>query len=125
MNKKESLLNNRATVKRYCQTLQLKDDKELIDKYVQMHSEKHHWKVIRDGIRAVGILEMEIYLKDDKLFMIVEVPLDFEWDQAFDKLKKMPMQEKWEQEMAVFQDARGESSAEKWQLMDLIFYLYD
>lgn len=55
-----------------------------------MHHEDHHWKIIRDGIRAVGILNMEIYLSDNKLFMIVDAPLDFEWHLAFEKLKKCP-----------------------------------
>ena len=49
-------------VKRYCQTLQLKDDPELIAEYRRRHSEGVAWKEIRDGIREVGILEMEIYI---------------------------------------------------------------
>lgn len=126
MNKKECLSDsNSVPVKRYCQTLQLKNDQELIEKYIQMHHEDHHWKIIRDGIRAVGILNMEIYLSDNKLFMIVDAPLDFEWHLAFEKLKKMPLQEEWEKEMSIYQDSSGGSSMEKWQLMDRIFYLYE
>ena len=30
----------------------------------KLHSEECHWKEIRDGIREVGILEMEIYISD-------------------------------------------------------------
>lgn len=126
MNKKWCISHSYSgPVKRYCQTLQLKDDKELIGKYIQMHGEDNHWKIIRDGIRAVGILNMEIYLLDNKLFMIVDAPLDFEWDRAFEKLKTMPLQEEWEKEMSIYQDSNGGSSTEKWQLMDRIFYLYE
>ncbi|MFA7142216.1 MAG: L-rhamnose mutarotase, partial [Candidatus Paceibacterota bacterium] len=73
-------------VKRYCQTLELKDDPELIKEYINRHSELRHWPKIVEGIRAVGILEMEIYLLGTTLFMIVETPLDFEWESAFEKL---------------------------------------
>lgn len=112
--------------KRYCQTLDLKDDPKLIEEYVKYHSREHHWPVINEGIRSVGILEMEIYLLGNRLFMIVETPLDFEWDKAFAKLGTLPKQEEWEEFVAVFQDTLpGFSSSEKWQLMDQIFNLYE
>ena len=62
-------------VKRYCQTLDLKDDPELIAEYRKRHSEAESWPEIRNGIRDVGILEMEIYILGTRLFMIVETPL--------------------------------------------------
>ena len=36
--------------KRYCQTLELKNDPELIKKYVEAHDREHHWHEIREGI---------------------------------------------------------------------------
>lgn len=111
--------------KRYCQTLQLKNDSELIQEYVKRHSEMHHWPEIRDGIRLVGILEMEIYLLGTTLFMIVETPLEFEWEPVFAKLATLPRQAEWEEYMSLFQQAEaGMSSADKWKLMDRIFCLY-
>ncbi len=112
-------------VKRYCQTLDLKDDPVLIQEYILRHNEVNSWPEIRDGIRAVGILEMEIYHFGTRLFMIVETPLDFEWDSAFEKLAGLPRQSEWEEYMSIFQQADATaSSAEKWQLIDRIFYLY-
>lgn len=112
-------------VKRYCQTLDLKDDPALIDAYVRRHSQAEAWPEIRAGIREVGILEMELYILGTRLFMIVETPLDFEWEAAMKKLATLPRQAEWEDYMAMFQLAKpGASSAEKWQLMDRIFYLY-
>lgn len=112
-------------VKRYCQTLELKDDPELIEEYVKRHSEFYHWPEVRNGIRSVGILEMEIYLLGTRLFMVVETALDFEWDTAFERLAKLPRQEEWEKYMAIFQQADpAASSSEKWKLMDRIFCLY-
>lgn len=113
-------------VKRYCQTLDLKDDPTLIAEYVKRHSQAEAWPEIRAGIKEVGILEMELYILGTRLFMIVETPLDFEWSTAMNKLASLPRQAEWEEYMSIFQVAKpGASSAEKWQLMDKIFNLYD
>ncbi|MDL2213915.1 L-rhamnose mutarotase [Bacteroides sp. OttesenSCG-928-D19] len=112
--------------KRYCQTLDLKNDPELIQEYIKRHSAEKHWPVINEGIREVGILEMEIYLLGNRLFMIVETAADFDWDSAFAKLATLPKQAEWEDYMSIFQDAQaGAASNEKWQLMDRIFKLYE
>lgn len=119
-------------VKRYCQTLDLKDDPQLIGEYIKRHSEVEAWPEIRAGIREVGILEMEIYILEmeiyilgNRLFMIVETPLDFEWEIAMAELAGLPRQAEWEEYMSIFQVAApGATSAEKWQLMDRMFYLY-
>lgn len=111
--------------KRYCQTLDLKDDPELIAEYILRHSEAKAWPEIIEGIRSVGILEMEIYQIGTRLFMILETASDFDWDKSFALLATLPRQEEWEDYMAIFQNAKpGSSSSEKWQLMDRIFRLY-
>jgi len=112
--------------KRYCQTLDLKDDQTLIEEYINRHSEKEAWPEIREGIRRVGILEMEIFILGNRLFMIVETPLDFDWDEAFAQLAILPRQQEWEDYMSVFQDAAANAtSTEKWKQMERIFKLYD
>ena len=112
-------------VKRFCQTLDLKDNPELIAEYRRRHSEGEAWGEIIDGIKEVGILEMEIYLVGTRLFMIVETPLDFDWDTAMARLATLPRQQEWEDYMAEFQvAAQGASSDEKWRMMERIFYLY-
>lgn len=110
--------------KRYCQILNLKNDPILIEEYKKRHNKKYYWPEVGKGIRSVGILEMEIYLSDTRLVMIVEAELDFDWDAAFSKLAKLPEQSEWEEYMSVFQMAeKTASSAEKWQLMERIFKL--
>lgn len=79
-------------VKRYCQALDLKNNPELIAEYRKIHSREKAWPEIRAGIRSVGILEMEIYIVGCKLFMIVEAPLDFDWDSAMKRLAQLPRQ---------------------------------
>ena len=112
-------------VKRYCQTMDLKDDPALIAEYRKRHSEGQVWPEILEGIRKVGVLEMEIYILDTRLFMIVETPLDFNWDEAMARLATLPKQAEWEDFMAIFQHCKpGQSSAEKWHLMERMFNLY-
>lgn len=113
-------------VKRYCQTLSLRDNLFLIEAYRKAHSKEESWPEIRAGIREVGILEMEIYILGSKLFMIVETPLNFDWDKAMAKLATLPRQAEWEEYVAKFQQcAEGATSDEKWQMMERMFYLYE
>ena len=113
-------------VKRYVQTMELRDEPALIARYRRAHSREESWKEVRDGIRQVGILEMEVYLMGTRLVMIVETPLDFDWDKAMAELATLPRQAEWEAFVAQFQkcDATA-TSDEKWQMMERIFYLYD
>ena len=112
-------------VKRYCQTLNLKENPELIAEYRKRHLKENAWPEILEGIREVGILEMEIYILGSRLFMIVETPLDFDWDEAMQRLNTLPRQQEWEDYMSIFQQAKpGSSSSEKWQQMERMFKLY-
>ncbi len=112
--------------KRYCQTLDLRADPALIAEYRRRHGRDAVWPEIPEGIRAVGILEMEIYILDTRLFMIVETPLDFDWATAMARLDTLPRQQEWEDCMSVFQLAGpGASSAGKWRPMERMFHLYD
>ena len=113
-------------VKRYCQTLNLKNNPDLIAEYRKIHSREEAWPEIRAGIRAVGILEMEIYIKGCSLFMIVETPLDFDWDEAMEKLSHLSRQQEWEEYVARFQEcAPMSTSSEKCKMMERMFYIYD
>ena len=112
-------------VKRYCQTMDLRDNAELIRKYKEAHDRDHFWDEIKQGIRSVGILEMEIYILGTRLFMIVETPLDFDWDSAMVRLATLPRQEEWETYVAQFQQCNeNTTSDEKWRMMERMFYLY-
>ena len=72
--------------KRFVQTMDLKDDSELIRKYREAHDREHFWDEIKEGIKTVGILEMEIYILGNRLVMIVDAPVDFNWDTAMERL---------------------------------------
>lgn len=55
--------------------MDLKDDPKLINSYIEAHNRYNSWPEIRTGIRAIGILEMELYILGNRLFMIVEPPM--------------------------------------------------
>lgn len=109
-------------MKRYCQTLTLVDNEELIAQYVEAHA--HVWPEIKAGIREVGILDMQIYIRGNVLFMIVDTVDDFDWEKDNARLATLPRQAEWEEYMSRFQQAKKTAtSAEKWQLMERIFKL--
>ena len=112
--------------KRYVQTLTLNSDEEARREYIKWHSQEYNWKEVRDGIREVGILEMEIYILGNMLVMIVDAPADFDWDKAMARLATLPRQAEWEAFVSQFQGCSSEATSdEKWQMMERIFYLYE
>lgn len=109
-------------MKRFCQTLELRDDPELVDAYIREHS--HVWPEVQSGIRSVGILDMQIYAVGNKLFMIMDTVDEFDWNSDNARLATLPRQAEWEAHVAKFQGANPAlRSSEKWLLMDKIFQL--
>ncbi len=110
--------------KRYCKTLKLQGDPELIERYKKAHGIGQIWPEIRQGMKEVGILDMEIYIHESTLFMIMETAADFDHEKAMKELATKPRQGEWEAHMSQFQKTSADASAdEKWQLMDRIFEL--
>lgn len=115
-----------GSVKRYCRTMELKNDSALIAEYEVRHSQPEVWPEVLEGMRQVGILEMEIYRWENKLFMIVETPEDFDWDAAMAKLATLPRQQEWEDYMSIFQQCKeGDTAEDKWKMMPRIFHIYE
>lgn len=72
----------------------------------------------------MGILDMQIYIRDNLLFMIVDTVDDFDWVKDNARLSKLPRQAEWEAYMSRFQQAAPQApSAEKWKLMSRMFSL--
>lgn len=117
---------NPQSTKRFVQTLDLKNDPELIRQYKYYHSKEGIWPEILQGIKECGVLEMEIYLLDNRLFMIVELDIADSWESVMERMGKQPRQQEWETFVAKFQQADNTASSEKkWQLMERIFRLYE
>ncbi len=112
------------TTKRYCLTLQLKDDLKLIEEYEKRHRPENIWKEVTDGIKKVGVIDSEIYRSGTQLFMILTVPEDFDFEKQMSTLAGLPRQAEWEEFMSKFQASDpNASSAEKWVKMKRVFKL--
>lgn len=110
--------------KRYCKTLLLQDDQQLIAAYKEVHAKGNTWPEIGQGMKEVGIIDMEIYLNGNRLFMIMDTVADFDHDKAMAELAKKPRQAEWEAFVSRFQLSSESATAdEKWQLMERIYEL--
>ena len=107
-------------MKRFCQSLDLRDNPEMIEKYVEAHS--HVWPEVIAGQREVGIVSMQIYRTGCHLFMIMDTKDSFDFSRDMARLATLPRQAEWEAYVARFQGCSPDArSDEKWQLMDMIF----
>ncbi|MFC2124768.1 L-rhamnose mutarotase [Bacteroidota bacterium] len=110
--------------KRYCKTLFLKDDPDLIRQYIEIHKPDKIWPEIVAGIYGIGVYEMEIYKSDRQLFMIMEADPGFNHDRDMKDVSSLPRQVEWEEYVGQFQEVYpGSSANEKWVLMDKVFGL--
>ncbi len=109
-------------MRRYCYTLDLKDDPQLIAEY-----EKHHekiWPEITQSIRDAGIEDLEIYRFGTRMFMIMDVNDTFSAERKAAADAANPKVRDWEELMWRFQKSLPEAKAgEKWLPMKQIFSL--
>lgn len=104
--------------------MDLRDDPALIAEYRRRHSEGVIWPEIVEGIKAVGITAMDIYILGTRLVMILETSADLDLDNAMKRLAGLPRQQEWEDFMSVFQQAEpGATSSDKWRDMEQMFSL--
>jgi L-rhamnose mutarotase len=102
--------------------MELRNNAALIEAYKKVHAKGAAWPEITQGMKDVGILDMEIYLNGNKLFMIMDTVADFDHNKAMAELATKPRQSEWEAYVAHFQDTSVEATADqKWQLMERIY----
>lgn len=113
-----------AVHKRYCMVLDLKDDADLIEEYKHYHAPGRVWPEVISSIKSAGIEDMEIYILGNRLFMIMDVNQDFDFDQkALADAANAKVQE-WESLMGKFQlPLKWAKPPEKWLVSELIFKL--
>ena len=112
------------TAQRFCLSLDLKEDPDLISEYIHWHEQEHIWPEIPEGIRSAGIQQMELYRFGNRLFMIIEAGMEFDFERDMKRLAGLPRQQEWEAFVSKYQKSLpGETSSEKWKLMEKIFEL--
>lgn len=109
---------------RYCYACDLKEDAKLIAEYKAYHAEGKAWPEITKSIKDAGIVDMQIYLTGNRMFMIMEV------DETFDAEKKAKMDDdntkvqEWENLMWDYQqELPWAKDGEKWIALEQIFQL--
>ncbi len=110
-------------MKTYGLTLQLKDDAAGIEAYKAHH--RQPWLEALDGLRAVGINEMRIFLLGRRLFMYMETTDDFDPSRDFARyVEANPRAAEWDELMRTFQEPVAEAAAgEWWAFMEPVFDL--
>lgn len=109
-------------MKRFCYTLDLKEDARLIAEYETYH--RAVWPEILHSIREAGILDMQIYRYGNRLFMIMETADDYSPERKAGLDAANPRVQEWENLMWNYQQALpGARAGEKWMPMEKIFQL--
>jgi L-rhamnose mutarotase len=109
---------------RYCLTLSLKNNPDLIRQYEEHH--KKVWPEVMASIKDSGIEQMEIYRLGTRLFMIMEVNDDFSFERKAEMDKNNTKVQQWEDLMWKYQQPLEEATqGEKWILLNKIFDLND
>jgi len=72
--------------RRYCLTLDLKDDPKLIAEYQRYHQKI--WPEITESIKEAGIRDLEIYLRGTRMFMVLEVDDSFSFEKKAEADRK-------------------------------------
>lgn len=105
--------------KKFALLLDLKNDPHLIDEY-----EKYHQKVPDEIVKSItdaGIISLEIYRWENRLFMALVTEDDFSFEIKKQMDEDNPHVQRWEELMWKYQQALpGVNPGEKWQLMERI-----
>lgn len=109
-------------MKRYCKILDLKPDAKLIAEYKVYH--QNVWAEIKDSIIRSGITNMEIYLSNNRLVMLMETGDNFNPELKAQSDANNPRVQEWEELMWKYQQKiPWADENEKWVDTELIFKL--
>jgi L-rhamnose mutarotase len=110
-------------MKRYAQTIELKDAPGIIDRYVEHH--RAVWLEVERGLRAIGIERMLIWRLGRRLFMVMETVDDFDFERDFARYtESSPRIHEWQSLMESLQQPVPEAKpGEWWAAMELVYSL--
>jgi L-rhamnose mutarotase len=108
---------------RHVMTLDLKDDPRGIAAYRRHH--RQIWPEVRDSLRRVGVLRMDIYQLERRLVMVMDTREGFDLKRSFAAhVASHPRCAEWEELMKTFQQAPpGARPEQLWTPMESIFHL--
>jgi L-rhamnose mutarotase len=108
---------------RYVLTVDLRDDRAAIERYRQHHAEV--WPEVVRSFRAAGVRDLDLYLLDRRLVMILDLDDGLALDEVLARHRAShPRVAEWEALMKTFQQPPpGAPPGETWALMEPVFAL--
>jgi L-rhamnose mutarotase len=108
---------------RHVMTVDLKDDPRGIAAYRRHH--RNIWPEVRDSLRRVGVLRMDIYQLGRRLVMVMDTKEGLDLKRSFAAhAASHPRCAEWEELMKTFQQAPpGAPRGRLWTPMQSIFHL--
>lgn len=107
-------------MKAYGLTLCLRDDPAKIETYKEYH--RAVWPEVIARLRAVGVHEMRIFLRERRMFMYIETDDAFEPLRDFRRVNDDPKSRAWNDLMATLQERAPEAGPDEWWApMELVF----
>jgi L-rhamnose mutarotase len=110
-------------MKQYGRTINLKDDPEILRRYVEHH--RAAWPEVERGLKSIGIRRMMIWMMGRQLFMFMETDDSFDSQRDFARYEAShPRIKEWQDLMASFQEpVAGAQPGEWWADMKLVYSL--
>jgi L-rhamnose mutarotase len=109
-------------MKRYAQTVMLKDDPEIIRRYEAYHA--NPYPETNAGLLRVGIRRMYIYRYLRTLFMFMETNDDFDMARDMPRYMDDPRAREWDALMTTFQETvPGAPMGTTWVQMQEVYQL--
>lgn len=97
----------------------LEDNLQKINKYIEYHD--NVWPEVIDDLRERGVNRMRIYISDNSLNMILEVPEDFDLNKGIHQSPPTKKVEEWSDLMTSFLKTLKNGSKDYWKQTKLIF----
>jgi L-rhamnose mutarotase len=110
-------------MKRYGRTINLKNDPQILERYVEYHREI--WPEVERGLKSIGIERMLIWMLGQQLFMYMETTDDFDEARDWPRYEASnPRIREWQTLMASLQEPVADARpGEWWAEMKLVFDL--
>ena len=116
-------MSSSSNTTRHVMTLDLKDDPRGIAAYRRHH--RQIWPEVRDSLRRVGVLRMDIYQLERRLVLVMDTKEGFDVKRSFAAhVASHRRCAEWEELMKTFQQAPpGARPGQLWTPMEGIFHL--
>ena len=111
-------------MKSFGMSLDLVNKSGFIEEYKKYH--QNVWPEVKQGLLAIGILDMDIYLLGNRLFMVINTHDDFDINKDFQKYTKSSKRAAdWDNLMRRFQQKTPfAKEGDWWAPMDKVFELH-